>query len=187
MQSASRLWRWIAALVMVMPLAAVSLPALASEESDFAQTRDAWSANREELAAASAGLEALDVATADATEQYQTVEARLARAVERVRELRRELARAIVRQQEADRANDVAIRRLGQATLVLVTIEDALAGHADDLDVEVVAAYKYGGSSARFRGVIDALQEPTFAPDTASRFGPELPPLLALRLIPRHV
>lgn len=159
MQSMSLLRRWIAALVIVVPVAASSLPALASESTEFARTRDAWSANRDELAEASASLEAIDAATADATEEYQAVEARLGRALERLAELREELKRAIKRLAEADRANDVAIRRLGQATLILVTIEDALAEHADDLDVEVVAAYKYAGSSARFRGVVDALQK----------------------------
>lgn len=151
--------RWIAAVIMVLPLAAMSLPALASESDDFAKTRDAWSENREQLAEASAGLEALDVETADATARYEAVVARLEKARTRLGELKLELAEAIKRLRKADRANDVAIRRLGQATMILVTIEDALAGHAADLDVEVVAAYKYAGSSAQFRGVIDALQE----------------------------
>lgn len=158
MQSTSVLRRFVAALVMVLPLAAVSLPALAADE-DFAQTRDAWSANREQLAEASAGLEALDAATATATTRYEAVEARLAKAKDRLADLKIKLAEAIARQRKADRENDVAIRRLGQATMVLVTIEDALAEHAADLDVEVVAAYKYAGTSAQFRGVLDALQE----------------------------
>ena len=158
MQSFLVLRRWVAALAMILPLAAVSLPALAAD-ADFEQTRDAWSANREQLTEASAGLDAVDAATAKATAQYEAVEARLAKATQTLAGLRAELAEAVARQREADRINDVAIRRLGQATMVMVTIEDALAQHADDLDVEVVAAYKYGGTSAQFRGVVDALQK----------------------------
>ena len=150
--------RWLAALGMIIPLAAVSLPALAAD-AEFEQARDAWSTNREQLSEASEGLEALDVETAAATAAYEEVEARLAAAVERLRQLKIELAQARVALREADAANDVAIRRLGQATMVLVTIEDALAEHAADLDVEVVAAYKYGGTSAQFRGIVDALQK----------------------------
>ena len=158
MQSTSVLRRWLAALLMALPLAVVSLPALAADE-DFAQTRDAWSANRAQLAEASAGLEAVDAATALATTRYEAILKRLAGARERLADLKIELAEAIARQRDADRENDVAIRRLGQATMVLVTIEDALAEHAADLDVEVVAAYKYAGTSAQFRGVVDALQK----------------------------
>ena len=158
MQRLVSLRRWLAAVGMVLPLAAVSLPALAAD-AEFEQARDAWSTNREQLTEASEGLEALDVATAEATAAFEEVEARLASAVDRLRELRAELERARRLQRKADQANDVAIRRLGQATMVLVTIEDALAEHAADLDVEVVAAYKYGGSSAQFRGIVDALQQ----------------------------
>lgn len=150
--------RWAAAIGMVIPLAAVSLPALAAD-AEFEQARDAWSTNREQLTEASEGLEALDAETAEATAAYEEVEARLTAAVDRLRELKIELAQARVALREADAANDVGIRRLGQATMVLVTIEDALAEHAADLDVEVVAAYKYGGTSAQFRGIVDALQK----------------------------
>lgn len=158
MQRLVSLRRWFAAVGMVIPLAAVSLPALAAD-AEFEQARDAWSTNREELTEANEGLEALDASTAEATTAYEEVEARLTTAVERLRKLRTELEAARRLQRKADAANDVAIRRLGQATMVLVTIEDALADHAADLDVEVVAAYKYGGSSAQFRGIVDALQQ----------------------------
>ena len=151
--------RWLAAAFMVLPLAAVSLPALASESADFAETRDAWATNREELALAASSLEELDTATAEATTAYEAVSVRLGQAQQRLARLRTQLDRAVAQRRQADRANDVAIRRLGQATMVLVTIEEALADHAAELDVEVVAAYKYAGSSARFRGVLDALQE----------------------------
>ena len=158
MQRLVSLRRWFAAVGMVIPLAAVSLPALAAD-AEFEQARDAWSTNRDELTEANEGLEALDAATAEATAAYEEVQARLAGAEERLRNLRAELERARRQQRQADLANDVAIRRLGQATMVLVTTEDALAEHAANLDIEVVAAYKYGGSSAQFRGIVDALQQ----------------------------
>lgn len=125
MHGVGLLRRWVAAIVMVVPLAAMSLPALASE-ADFSQTRDAWAQNREDLADTTAGLEALDAAAA---------------------------------QRVADAANDDAIRRLGQATMILVSTEDSLAQYAAELEVEVVAAYKHAGSSAQFTGVVEALEE----------------------------
>ena len=150
--------RWAAALVMVVSLAAMAPPALASED-DFTQTRDAWAQNREDLAETTAGLEALDAATAQATAAYEAVQARLQSAHERLVRLRDLLAQAVERQRAADAANDVAIRRLGQATMILVTTEDSLEQYAAELEVEVVAAYKHAGSSAQFNGVIKALQE----------------------------
>lgn len=161
--------RFVAALVMVVPLAAVSLPALAAD-AEFEEARDAWSDNRQQLTEASESLEALDIATAEATAEYLEVEARLTDAVERLQKLRAELEQARRRLRAADLANDVAIRRLGQATMVLVTISDALADHAADLDIEVVAAYKYAGSSARFRGVLDALQQSGSMSDFTSAY-----------------
>ena len=157
MQGVAVLRRLFVALAVVLPLAVSSLPAVAAE--DFEATRDAWATNRAELAEASHTHEELDAATAAATEAYEAIEARLVRAQKRLRALRVELERAIKQQQAADKENDTAIRRLGQATMVLITIEEALADHAADLEVEVVAAYKYAGSSARFRGVLEALQE----------------------------
>ena len=151
--------RFFAALVLVLPLAAVSLPALALEAEEFAETRDAWSANRAELAETTTGLEAIDAAAAAATAGYEAVQQRLNTAQERLAQLRQRVAAAAARQRAADKANDVAIRRLGQATMVLVTVEEALADHVADLDVELVAAYKYAGASAQFRGVMDALQD----------------------------
>ena len=159
MHRVTTLRRFFAALVLVLPLAAVSLPALALETEEFVETRDAWTANRAELAETTTGLEALDVATTAATAEYEAVQLRLVAAHDRLTRLRKQLAAAVARQRAADKANDVAIRRLGQATMVLVTVEEALSDHVADLDVELVAAYKYAGSSAQFRGVMDALQE----------------------------
>ena len=158
MQGSSLLRRWFAAVAMVIPLAAMSLPALASEAADFEQTRDAWATNREELADATTGLEALDAAAAEATAAYEAIVVELEQAHDRLRRLRIELDKAVALQRAADKANDVAIRRLGQATMVLITIEESLAEHAGDLKVEVVHAYKYAGSSAQFRGTLEALQ-----------------------------
>jgi murein DD-endopeptidase MepM/ murein hydrolase activator NlpD len=148
--------RLLAALLAVVPLAAASLPALAAETGVDA-LRSEWLSNREAVDEALTGLEALDEATAQAVDEFEAVQQRLASARQRLLELRAELRRAVVRQRKAEAANLVAIQRLGQATMIMVTIEGALAEHAADLDTEVVAAYKYAGSSARFGGIVDAL------------------------------
>ncbi len=158
MYAATGLRSWFAASLTLLLLVAASLPALADDSEDFQAAREAWETNAEHLADAEHGLEELDAATVVAAEAYDATVARLARAQQRLKALRIELAEAVELQRKTDQANDVAIRRLGQATMVLVTIEEALAEHAADLEVEVVAAYKYAGSSAQFRGVVDALQ-----------------------------
>ena len=150
------LQRMLAAVLVVVPLAVVALPALAAD-SEVETLRREWLANRDAVSEAASGLEALDLATSEATAKFEAVEERLAKARRRLATLRSELKAAIVRQEEADAANDVAIRSLGQATMVMITIEEALAEHAEDLDVEIVAAYKYAGSAARFNGMVDAL------------------------------
>ena len=148
--------RLLAALLAVLPLAAASLPALAAE-TEVDALREQWQANREAVDEATTGLEELDTATAAAVAEYDIVQERLADARTRLLKLRGDLRRAVARQAAAESANATAIQRLGQATMVLVTIEGALAEHAADLDVELVAAYKYAGSSVRFGGVVDAL------------------------------
>lgn len=154
MQCVAMLRRWIAVVGVVVPLAVAALPALAA---DFDATRDAWLRNRAEMAETMSGLEEVTQQTADATLEYQEVTARLDDARGRLDELRGTLATAVRKQRRADRANDVAIRRLGQATMVTVTLEESLREHAESLEVEIVAVYKYGGSSAQFRGVVEAL------------------------------
>ncbi|HVM14572.1 MAG TPA: peptidoglycan DD-metalloendopeptidase family protein [Egibacteraceae bacterium] len=156
MNSVSALRRWAAAVLVVVPLGVSALPALAS---DFTATRDAWLRTEEALDETHATLEVVHQATDDATAAFLEVERELKQARARLATLRTQLAQAVRQQRRADRENDVAIRRLGQATMVLVTIEDALTAHAADLDTEIVAAYKYAGSSARFRGLVEALQE----------------------------
>ena len=156
MHRTGALRRLVAALAMVVPLLAVSPPALASD-ADFTKVRDAWAQNRTNLDEATSGLEALDAEEAKATAAYEAVVARLEGAQQRLDRLREELDKARSRQRIADRDNDVAIRRLGQATMVLVATEDALAEYAALLDIEIVAAYKHAGTSAQFRGVVDAL------------------------------
>ncbi|HVM19039.1 MAG TPA: peptidoglycan DD-metalloendopeptidase family protein [Egibacteraceae bacterium] len=156
MNSVSALRRWAAAVLVVVPLGVSALPALAS---DFTATRHAWLRTEEALDETHATLEVVHQATDDATAAFLEVERELKQARARLATLRTQLAQAVRQQRRADRENDVAIRRLGQATMVLVTIEDALTAHAADLDTEIVAAYKYAGSSARFRGLVEALQE----------------------------
>lgn len=148
---------FLTALSIVVPVATTCLPAWAVEQ-EFTGLREEWIENRDELTQTTADLESLDGATAAATEAFERVERRLEAARERLRVLRGELALAVARQREAEAANDVAFMRLGQATMVMATVEDALAAHTTDLDVEIVAAYKYAGSSARFRGMVNALQ-----------------------------
>ena len=167
MQGVSLLRRGVAALLMVVPLAVMSLPALAS---DFSDVRDAWVRNQEDLETTAAGLEALDAEAADATAAYEAVVSRLQHAQLRLARLRTVLADAVQRQQEADAENDVAIRRLGQATMILVTNEDALEVYAAQLEIEVVAAYKNAGSSAQFTGVVEALQSSGSITEFASAY-----------------
>lgn len=156
MHSGLGLRRLLAALLAVVPLAAASLPALAAE-IDAETLRHRWMANRAAVSETTTGLEALDASTAAALSEYQQVRERLAQARQRLATLREDLREAAARQREAEAANDSAIQRLGQATMVMVAIEAALAQHAADLDVEIIAAYKYAGSSARFGGIVDAL------------------------------
>jgi murein DD-endopeptidase MepM/ murein hydrolase activator NlpD len=139
-----------------VPLGAASLPALAAQ-TDAETMRHRWMSNRAAVSETTSGLEALDAATAAALAEYEQVQQRLAQSRRRLASLRRELREAAARQQAAETANEVAIQRLGQATMVMVRIEDSLAEHAADLDVTIVAAYKYAGSSARFGGMVDAL------------------------------
>ena len=147
--------RLLAALCAVLPLAAASLPAFAAD-TEFSTLRDQWTATLDAVGETTTNLEALDAATAQAVTELETVRARLADARRRLLKLRGDLRDAVAAQGAAEAANLVAIQRLGQATMILVTIEDALVAHGHDLDVEVVAAYKYG-TSGRFGGVVDAL------------------------------
>ena len=152
----SPLRRWIAAVSALLPLLLTALPALAVE-ADFYEKRDAWAQTRQELASATAGLAELDIAASAATVAYEAVVERLRIAASRLEGLRVELADAIAQQRVSEAANDVAIRRLGQAVMILVATEDALDDHVADLGVEVAAAYQHAGSGAQFRGVIGAL------------------------------
>ena len=144
----------VGVLAVGTALAAVAMPALAA---DLDATREAWTRSRAATAEAIEGLEHLDLATIEASAAYDAVVAQLEAERTQLRRLRADLTAAKRRLATAEEANDVAIRRLGQATMVMVTTASALDEHVDDLEVEVAAAYKYAGSSARFRGVVDAL------------------------------
>lgn len=154
MRGAGLRWRAAAVAGVVACLWAAAAPVQAL---DVDTARAAWLRNRAAMAETAANLEDVSAETDAAAATYEEVTTRLDSAHDRLRELDIRLRDAVRRQRAAEAANDVAIQRLGQATLILVTIEESLRDHAAALETEVVAAYKYGGSSAQFNGIVNAL------------------------------
>ncbi|MPZ72065.1 MAG: peptidoglycan DD-metalloendopeptidase family protein [Nitriliruptorales bacterium] len=144
-------------LLTVVPLACAALPALAGDREEFEAQRDAWTRNQELLADTSANLEEVDTEAGQAADDIAQVQQRLQDAQDRLDRLRERLTRATRRLRAAEHANDTATVALGQEIRSLGAMEDAVEQHAGELEVQVVAAYKYGGSSAQFRGVLDVV------------------------------
>lgn len=148
--------RGLVLLPAVLPLV-VALPADAVDRPGFEEQRTEWLQTQESLTTTVADLEDLDAEVARVGEAAAKVKERLESAEGRLQRLRGRLSEASEELRRADRANDEAVMSLGQALRQLSATEDALALHTENLEVQVVAAYKYGGSNARFQGMLDAV------------------------------
>ena len=150
----------VAVAALVATLAVAPLPgAVAQSPEEMQAAREAWWRNQSDLDAETARVSELDAQVAAAGQALLQVEARLESARARLDDLERRLLQARTAERRAERRNDDAIRELGQAQLVLVTITEALEEHSANLQIDVVAAYKYAGPTARLAGVLDALEE----------------------------